>query len=151
MGRGGSHPRVAPKPRPKAVPALWRAPPGESPPTLSLSHSKKHSPIVQTRVLALGCWDFPSLCQPINLAEIWCKSSPVCDSFTHPIRILNCNIPKLWNVKNHKKLKLLTRKENFWESYKRKYQTKRKLKRIKYYNLFKSILDFQMFQTYYLF
>ena len=56
---------------------------------LSLSHSRKHFPIAQTRVLLLSAGIFDLFVQPIILAENWSNSSPVCDSFTPPTRILN--------------------------------------------------------------
>ena len=69
-----------------AVPALWRAPPGVSPPTLSLS-LEKLTPIAQPEFLVLGARIFDLLVQPIVFAENWSNTSPVCDSFTPPIRI----------------------------------------------------------------
>ena len=60
-----------------------------SQPPLTPSFSKNQSTIAQTRVLAALARIFDLLVQPIILAEILSKSSPVYDSSDLPVRILN--------------------------------------------------------------
>ena len=92
-GTPQGHKRVPPAGETLAA-AKGRLCPLEGPTRWAASHipslSRKITPtLLKHEFLPLSAGIFDLFVQPIILAEIWSKSSPVCDSFTPPIRILN--------------------------------------------------------------